>query len=145
MGGFFGAASKRDIVLDTFFGVDYHTHLGTHIAGLLFYDEEKGFQRHIHNIENAPFRSRFEDDLKESCGKIGIGCISDANPQPLLVKSHLGTYGISTTGFINNKEELIKNGEKIPEQIKIYKEKGKKIIKEWDDDNKKLIVELMIV
>ena len=109
MGGFFGAASKRDIVLDTFFGVDYHTHLGTHIAGLLFYDEQKGFQRHIHSIENTPFRTRFEEDLIDSCGKIGIGCISDANPQPLLVKSHLGTYGISTTGIITNKEELIKN------------------------------------
>lgn len=109
MGGFFGAVSHRDIVLDTFFGVDYHTHLGTHIAGMLFYDREKGFQRHIHNIENAPFRSRFEDDLGESSGNIGIGCISDASPQPLLVKSHLGTYGISITGIINNKEELIKS------------------------------------
>lgn len=107
MGGFFGAVSHRDVVLDTFFGVDYHTHLGTHIAGMLFYDAKKGFQRHIHNIENAPFRSRFENDLDESSGNISIGCISDASPQPLLVKSHLGTYGISITGIINNKEELI--------------------------------------
>ena len=109
MGGLFGAVSKKDVVLDTYFGVDYHSHLGTKNAGLAFYDKKKGFQRQIHSIESAPFRSRFEHELKDYCGHIGIGCISDRDAQPLLVKSHLGVYAIATVCAINNEEEIIKN------------------------------------
>ena len=107
MGGFFGAASHHDVVLDVFFGVDYHSHLGTRRAGMIFHDEEVGFQREIHSIENTPFRTRFEDDLPGFKGMSGIGCISDTDPQPLLVRSHLGTFGITTVGAINNAEELV--------------------------------------
>ncbi len=107
MGGFFGAVSKRDVVLDVFFGVDYHSHLGTRRAGLIFHEDEKGFQRQIHSIENTPFRSRFEDDLVNFAGTSGIGCISDTDPQPLLVRSHLGIFGITTVGAINNDEALV--------------------------------------
>ena len=109
MGGFFGAVSKRDCVLDIFFGVDYHSHLGTRRGGMLIYDKDKGFQREIHSIENTPFRTKFEKCLSEFGGCSGIGCISDNDPQPLLVRSHLGVYAISTLGCINNKEELIEN------------------------------------
>ena len=109
MGGFFGAVSKRDCVLDIFFGVDYHSHLGTRRGGVLIYDKDKGFQREIHSIENTPFRTKFEKCLSEFGGCSGIGCISDNDPQPLLVRSHLGVYAISTLGCINNKEELIEN------------------------------------
>lgn len=108
MGAFFGAVSKKDVVLDTYFGVDYHSHLGTKVAGLAFYDAKTGFQRRIHGIENAPFRSRFEGELSEFHGRAGIGCISDKSPQPLLVKSHLGIYAISAVGQINNQDEIIK-------------------------------------
>lgn len=109
MGGFFGAASHRDVVLDVFFGVDYHSHLGTRRAGMIFHDINEGFQREIHSIENTPFRTRFEDDLPGFHGCSGIGCISDTDPQPLLVRSHLGTFGITTVGAINNAEELVES------------------------------------
>ena len=107
MGGFFGAISKRDCVLDIFFGVDYHSHLGTRRGGMAIYDASTGFQRQIHNIENTPFRTKFEPDLAEFHGCSGIGCISDTDPQPLLVRSHLGLYAITTVGIINNAEELV--------------------------------------
>ncbi|MDY3985375.1 amidophosphoribosyltransferase [Dysosmobacter sp.] len=108
MGGFFGAISKRDCVLDIFFGVDYHSHLGTRRGGMAIYDKDTGFQRQIHNIENSPFRTKFESDLADFHGCSGIGCISDSDPQPLLVRSHLGLYAISTVGIINNAEQLVK-------------------------------------
>jgi len=107
MGGFFGAVAKKDVVLDVFFGVDYHSHLGTRRGGMLIHDEKDGFQRQIHSIENTPFRTKFEKDLHEFHGCSGIGCISDTDPQPLLVRSHLGLYAISTVGIINNAEALI--------------------------------------
>ncbi|MEG1879061.1 MAG: amidophosphoribosyltransferase, partial [Pseudoflavonifractor sp.] len=106
MGGFFGAISKRDCVLDVFFGVDYHSHLGTLRGGLTFYDAKDGYQRQIHSIENSPFRTKFEKDLGGFHGNSGIGCISDTDPQPLLVRSHLGIYSITTVGIINNAEAL---------------------------------------
>ncbi|MCI8619503.1 MAG: amidophosphoribosyltransferase [Oscillospiraceae bacterium] len=107
MGGFFGAVSKRDCVLDLFFGVDYHSHLGTRRGGMIIYDQQNGFQRQIHNIENTPFRTKFEKDIERFHGHSGIGCISDTDPQPLLVRSHLGFYAITTVGIINNAEELV--------------------------------------
>ena len=107
MGGFFGAISKRDCVLDIFFGVDYHSHLGTRRGGMAIYDANTGFQRQIHNIENTPFRTKFESDLAEFHGCSGIGCISDTDPQPLLVRSHLGLYAITTVGIITNAQDLV--------------------------------------
>ena len=107
MGGFFGAIAKHDVTLDIFFGVDYHSHLGTRRGGMIVYDSDHGFHRQIHNIENTPFRTKFEKDLPEFHGHSGIGCISDTDPQPLLVRSHLGLYAISTVGIINNAEELV--------------------------------------
>ena len=108
MGGFFGTISKRDCVLDVFFGVDYHSHLGTKRAGMAVYDAADGrFQRQIHSIENTPFRTKFDKDLHDFHGCSGIGCISDTDPQPLLVRSHLGLYAITTVGIINNADELI--------------------------------------
>ena len=107
MGGFFGAVSKQDCVLDIFFGVDYHSHLGTRRGGMILYDQARGFQRQIHNIENTPFRTKFEKDLADFSGCSGIGCISDTDPQPLLVRSHLGLYALTTVGIINNAEELV--------------------------------------
>ena len=107
MGGFFGAVSKRDCVLDIFFGVDYHSHLGIRRGGMAIYDPTVGFQRQIHNIENSPFRTKFERDLADFHGCSGIGCISDSDPQPLLVRSHLGFYAIATVGIINNAEQLV--------------------------------------
>ena len=109
MGGFFGAVSRRDIVLDTFFGTDYHSHLGTVNAGMAIFDPDYGFRRTIHNIENTPFRSKFEDDLADFKGNAGIGCISDSDPQPLIVRSHNGCFAISTVGIITNGGELIRN------------------------------------
>ena len=106
MGGFFGAVSHRDVVLDVFFGTDYHSHLGTRNAGMAIWDREGGFQRQIHGISNTPFRTKFEDDLHGFRGTCGFGCISDTDPQPLLVRSHLGLYAITTVGIINNAEEL---------------------------------------
>jgi len=108
MGGFFGAVSKRDCTMDVFFGVDYHSHLGTARAGMATFSEEDGFQRHIHNIENTPFRTKFEGDLEKMDGKICIGCISDKDPQPLLIYSHNGIYAITIVGAINNSDELSK-------------------------------------
>ena len=96
-------------MLDLFFGVDYHSHLGTRRAGMAVYDEEKGFYRQIHSIENTPFRTKFEKDLPEFKGCSGIGCISDSDPQPLLVRSHLGLYAIAMVGMINNADELIED------------------------------------
>ncbi len=107
MGGFFGIASKKDCMLDVFFGVDYHSHLGTRRGGMAAWDEEIGLQRKIHNICNAPFRTKFEHIFEEMRGTSAIGCISDADPQPLLIRSNLGNYAICMTGVINNAEELI--------------------------------------
>ena len=107
MGGFFGTISKQDCVLDVFFGVDYHSHLGTRRGGMIVYDRKSGFQRQIHNIENTPFRTKFEKDITKFHGRSGIGCISDTDPPPLLVRSHLGLYAITTVGIINNAEELV--------------------------------------
>ena len=107
MGGFFGVASKNDCVFDLFFGTDYHSHLGTRRAGMAVYSKEKGFDRAIHNIENSPFRTKFDKDVNEMKGNLGIGCISDYEPQPLLVRSHHGTYAIMTVGKINNLESIV--------------------------------------
>ena len=107
MGGFFGAVSTQDVSLDIFFGVDYHSHLGTRRGGMIIHDAKDGFQRQIHSIENTPFRTKFEKDLADFHGCSGIGCISDTDPQPLLVRSHLGLYAITTVGIINNAEELV--------------------------------------
>ncbi len=109
MGGFFGVAAKEDCVFDLFFGTDYHSHLGTRRAGMTVYDRENGFNRAIHNIENAPFRTKFDKDVNEMHGQLGIGCISDYEPQPLLVRSHHGTYAISTVGKINNADKLVQD------------------------------------
>lgn len=106
MGGFFAAASKEDCVFDLFFGTDYHSHLGTRRGGMAVYGE-KGFDRAIHNIENAPFRTKFDHDMQSMKGYLGIGCISDYEPQPLIVRSHHGTYAITTVGKINNTEEIL--------------------------------------
>ena len=108
MGGFFGVAAKEDCVFDLFFGTDYHSHLGTRRAGMAVYDQKTGFDRAIHNIENAPFRTKFDKDLSEMHGHLGIGSISDYEPQPLLVRSHHGTYAITTVGKINNTDELVR-------------------------------------
>ncbi len=109
MGGFFGAVSRRDCVWDLFFGVDYHSHLGTRRGGMAVYDKQAGFQRQIHNIENTPFRTKFEADAADFHGCSGIGCISDTDPQPLLVRSHLGMYAIVMVGAINNAEQLMEH------------------------------------
>ena len=108
MGGFFGVASKQDCSLDLFFGVDYHSHLGTRRGGLAVLGDDGKFQRSIHNIQNSPFRTKFETDIGEMHGKIGIGCISDFEAQPLLVNSHLGTFAVTTVGIVQNKKELVK-------------------------------------
>ena len=107
MGGFFGIASKQDCMMDVFFGVDYHSHLGTRRAGMAAYDPQRGLQRVIHNIEHSPFRTKFERIFDEMQGTSVIGCISDTDPQPLLIRSHLGTYAITTVGVINNADALI--------------------------------------
>ncbi len=107
MGGFFGVASKGDCVFDLFFGTDYHSHLGTRRAGMAVYSQKEGFDRAIHNIENAPFRTKFDKDANTMHGSFGIGCISDYEPQPLIVRSHHGTYAITTIGRINNKDEIV--------------------------------------
>lgn len=109
MGGFFGIVSERDCMEDVFFGVDYHTHLGTKRGGLAAYDPKVGLQRKIHNIENAPFRTKFEHIFEEMEGTSAIGCISDTYPQPLLIRSHLGAYAICMIGVISNAEELIEH------------------------------------
>ena len=107
MSGFFGVASKEDCVLELFYGVDYHSHLGTRRGGMAVYGEQ-GFDRAIHNIENTPFRTKFDGEVGTMKGNMGIGCISDFEPQPLLVNSHLGSFAITTVGRINNADELIK-------------------------------------
>ena len=107
MGGFFGMTSKKDCIAEVFFGTDYHSHLGTNKAGMAAFDPEKGLQREIHNIENAPFRTKFEHIFEEMKGKSAIGCISDAVPQPLLIRSDLGTFAIAVVGRVNNAEDLI--------------------------------------
>ena len=107
MGGFFGAISTRDVVMDIFFGADYHSHLGTRRGGMAVYDPARGFQRSIHSIENTPFRTKFEKDIEEMTATSGIGCISDNDPQPLLVRSHLGIYAIAMVGRIRNAETLV--------------------------------------
>ncbi len=105
MGGFFAAALKEDCVFDLFFGTDYHSHLGTRRAGLATFGKD-GFDRSIHNIENSPFRTKFEKEASSMRGTMGIGCISDYDPQPLIVRSHHGTYAVMTVGKINNRDEL---------------------------------------
>ena len=107
MGGFFGAVSRKNCKYDVFFGTDYHSHLGTKQGGLAFFDTEKGFQRQIHNIENTPFRTKFESDLNKMNGTIGVGCIADTDPQPLLVRSHLGMFAVANVGIINNAEDIV--------------------------------------
>lgn len=107
MGGFFGVASKENCIFDLFFGTDYHSHLGTRRAGMALYDEKEGFNRAIHNIENTPFRTKFDKDVNKMNGTLGIGCISDYEPQPLIIRSHHGTYAITTVGKINNKDEIV--------------------------------------
>lgn len=105
MGGFFGVASQQDCVFDLFFGIDYHSHLGTRRGGMAVYGQD-GFNRAIHNIENSPFRTKFDKDVQEMKGYYGIGCISDYEPQPLIVRSHHGTFALTTVSKINNLEEL---------------------------------------
>ena len=107
MGGFFGVASKEDCVFDLFFGIDYHAHLGTRRAGMAVYDKKNGFDKAIHNIENAPFRTKFSKESNEMHGNLGIGCISDFEAQPILVRSHHGTFAITTVGKINNADEIV--------------------------------------
>lgn len=114
MGGFFGAASKNDCVTDVFFGTDYHSHLGTRRGGMTSYNDKLGFQRNIHSIENSPFRTKFENDVVKMKGNLCIGCISDTDPQPILVRSKLGLYAVCSVGIIRNAdalvEELLENG-----------------------------------
>lgn len=107
MGGFFGITSRRDCLMDVFIGTDYHSHLGTRRGGLAAYDKEIGLQRKIHNIENSPFRTKFEKIFEEMSGTSAIGCISDTDPQPMLIRSHHGSYAICTIGIVNNSDELI--------------------------------------
>lgn len=107
MGGFFGAVSRNDCIADVFFGTDYHSHLGTRRGGMTAYCDELGFQRNIHSIENSPFRTKFEKDVEKMKGNICIGCISDTDPQPIMVRSKLGLYAVCTVGIINNAEELV--------------------------------------
>ncbi len=109
MGGFFGVASKRDCLADVFFGTDYHSHLGTRRGGVAAFDKEIGLQRVIHNIENSPFRTKFDHILEDMRGNSAIGCISDSEPQPMLIRSHIGTYAVCYIGAINNADELIKS------------------------------------
>ncbi len=107
MGGFFGVASKGDCVFDLFFGTDYHSHLGTRRAGMCVYDRENGFDRAIHSIENSPFRTKFDKEANTMKGCYGIGCISDFEAQPVHVRSHHGSFAITTVGKINNSEEIV--------------------------------------
>jgi len=107
MGGFFGAVSKNDCITDVFYGTDYHSHLGTRRGGMTAYCEDKGFQRNIHSIENSPFRTKFENDVINMRGNICIGCISDTDPQPILVRSKLGLYAVCSVGIIRNSDALV--------------------------------------
>ena len=109
MGGFFGVVGKgQNVMQDVFFGTDYHSHLGTKSAGLVAFDDQLGLQRKIHNIKNAPFRTKFENIFDSLNGRSAIGCINDSDPQPLLVRSKLGVYAICFVGIVNNAEQLIK-------------------------------------
>ena len=107
MGGFFGCVSHSNALSDVFYGTDYHSHLGTHRGGVAFYDKEIGLQREIHSIENSPFRTKFEQVFRKMKGSSGIGCISDRDPQPLLIRSKMGTYAICYIGLLNNAKALI--------------------------------------
>ena len=107
MGGFFGVISGRDCVTDVFFGVDYHSHLGTRRGGMACVNDEIGFQRYIHSIENSPFRTKFENEIGKMKGNLGIGSLSDGEPQPLTIYSKQGHYSIGTVGRINNKAQLV--------------------------------------
>ncbi len=107
MGGFFGAASKNDCITDVFFGTDYHSHLGTRRGGMTSYSEDRGFQRNIHSIENSPFRTKFENDVVNMRGRLCIGCISDTDPQPIMVRSKLGLYAVCSVGIIRNADALV--------------------------------------
>ena len=109
MSGFFGVASKKDCVFDLFFGTDYHSHLGTRRAGMIVYDPKNGFDKALHNIENAPFRTKFEKESNYMKGTMGVGCISDYEPQPVLVRSHHGTFAITTVGKISNSDYILEN------------------------------------
>ncbi len=109
MGGFFGVASREDCVFDLFYGIDYHSHLGTRRAGIAVYSDENGFDKAIHNIENAPFRTKFSSESNSMHGTYGVGCISDYEAQPILVRSHHGTYAITTVGKISNADEIVNN------------------------------------
>ena len=114
MGGFFGAVSANDCIQDVFFGTDYHSHLGTRRGGMTSFSPELGFQRNIHSIENSPFRTKFEKDVEKMRGNICIGCISDTDPQPIMVRSKLGLYAVCSIGIIQNakalSEELLESG-----------------------------------
>ena len=107
MGGFFGVTAKEDCMFDLFFGTDYHSHLGTRRAGMALYDPEEGFEKSIHKIDNSPFRTKFEKEANSMHGKYGIGCISDYEAQPILVRSHHGSFAITTVGKINNANEIM--------------------------------------
>ena len=107
MGGFFGAATKNDCIIDVFYGTDYHSHLGTRRGGMTSYSEDNGFQRSIHSIENSPFRTKFENDVVNMRGKLCIGCISDTDPQPIMVRSKLGLYAVCSVGIIRNADALV--------------------------------------
>ena len=111
MGGIFGVIARKNCVYDLFFGIDYHSHLGTKRGGMAVYGRD-GFNRAIHNIENSPFRTKFEHDVNEMEGTSGIGCISDNEPQPLIVRSHHGSFALTTVGRINNKDELVERAYK---------------------------------
>ena len=107
MGGFFGVVGKYDVMSDTFFGTDYHSHLGTRRAGMAAYNKTDGLQRKIHSIQNSPFRTKFDNIFNELSGTSAIGCISDVEPQPLLIRSKFGSFAICFIGVINNADELI--------------------------------------
>ena len=106
MGGFFGAVSKREVVNDLFYGTDYNSHLGTKRAGMVTFDRESGFNRSIHSLERSYFRTKFEDELESFKGKAGLGVISDTDPQPIIVNSHLGRYAVVTVAKINNTRDI---------------------------------------
>ena len=108
MGGYFGAVSERDIVMDVFYGTDYHSHLGTRRGGIAIFDREIGIKREIHNIEHSPFRTKFEELVGRITGTSGIGCISDTDPQPMMIHSNHGVYAILIVGVIKNDQELVK-------------------------------------
>lgn len=107
MGGIFGLCSSNACVMDLFFGTDYHSHLGTRRGGMVVFNG-KHYTRAIHNIENSPFRTKFESDIEEMKGNVGLGCISDSNPQPIILNSRIGTLALVTVGRINNKDALVK-------------------------------------